>query len=139
MTNEPECCQRLTQGGTSPFEVAILGWHDGLMSGMAKCRGCGRTYHFDLLAWDEEQEARLYGFKEVSVASYDAVTLLLAKVPPSPARAGEFADLVTLRVRDAVATGMERKLLVLATDLKTFIQAAGMVEFAGWKTLLGTT
>jgi hypothetical protein len=136
MTKESTCCQGLAQGGPSPFDITMLGWYDGLTSGMAKCRGCGRTYHFDLLTWDEEHEARLYGFKEVSATSHDAVALLLASAPSSPERAVELGDLVTLRVRDALSTSMERKLLIVATDLTAFVQSAQTVDFPRWKSLL---
>ena len=138
MTKELKCCQNLAQGGPSPFEISMLGWYDGLTSGMAKCEGCGRTFHFDLLAWDEEAEKRVYGFKEVTSASYDAVAQLLANAsPPAPERARELGDLIALRVRDALATSFERKLIVLATDLANFVESVQTVEFDHWKSILG--
>jgi len=114
----------------------MLGWQDGLTSGMARCRECGRTYHFDLVAWDEDQDWRLYGFKEVTAASYQAVVTLLTAGSPAPERAREHIDLVTLRVRDALATSHERKLLVLARDLEKSIESARMVEFEEWTRLM---
>jgi hypothetical protein len=137
MTSDPICCQRLSKG-PSPFEVSMLGWYDGVTSGVAKCRACGRTYHFEMLAWDDEQEMRVYAFKEVTKATYDAIVLLLDAPPPTPERAAEFGDVVALRVRDALITNPERNLLVLAANLATFIESARVADFAQWKELIGT-
>ena len=48
---------------------------------MARCRLCDSTYHFEMVAWDAEQEVRVYGFREVSRASYDAIVTLDAITP----------------------------------------------------------
>jgi len=136
MTKESACCQRLSEGGPSPFDVSMLGWYDGPISGLAKCRGCGRAYHFDLVAWDSEQDERLYGFAEVTVADYEAIVRLMAETP-SPERAREQGDKVMLRVRDALAASYERNLLVLTSDLSQVIRTAQIVAFERWKFMLG--
>jgi hypothetical protein len=55
------CCKSLRSGDASPFEIVTLGWYDGPKSGMASCRSCGLAYNFEMLAWDSEQENRIYG------------------------------------------------------------------------------
>ena len=113
----------------------MLGWADGLTSGMARCRLCDFTYHFEMVAWDAEQEVRVYGFREVSRASYDAIVALDA-VTPALDRVGERADVLTLRTRDALATSFERRLFVAASDLARTVIAAKIIEFSAWRTIL---
>jgi hypothetical protein len=134
--SDATCCQHLRDAGPSPFEVVMLGWHDGITSGMARCRVCGRTYHFDLVAWDADQEVRVYAFKAVSSASYDAVARLQAR-PTEANDAMSRGDEITLRVRDALATAFERKLLVAATDVAKYVLSARSVGFEDWSAMLG--
>jgi len=137
MKDDSDCCRNLAVSDKSPFEVSMLGWYDGLTSGLAKCRICDRTYHFELIAQDAEGEVRLYGFKEVSHSCYDAIVgLLVGPVPPAE-QAREFGDQVMLRVRDALATNLERKLFVASTDLTKVILSAQIVDFDRWESILG--
>lgn len=76
LTMNDVCCQTIEDRGPSPFEVSMLGWHDGLTDGMAQCRTCARAYHVEMVAWDNDQEVRVYGLKEVSRPSYDAVVAM---------------------------------------------------------------
>jgi hypothetical protein len=133
--NPKVCCRDLHSGDESPFEILMLGWQDGLTSGMARCRSCGTTFHFEMVAWDGEQEIRIYGFREVSRASYDAVASLHAG-PPADTHSRERADALTLKVRDALATSFERMLYVAAKALAQKIVAARWIEFALWKEML---
>ena len=59
------CCQQLAGAGQSPFDVTALGYYDGPTDGFASCQVCGRTYHFALIAWDDGQDVRIYGFAAV--------------------------------------------------------------------------
>ena len=129
------CCQMLRGCSPSPFEIAMLGWHDGITSGMARCRTCGATYHVEMLAWDDNQEMRVYGFKEVSRQSYDAFMSLQTLPAPLPQQLQERSDALTLRVRDALATAFECTLCVAAMDLSTEIRAARKMTFPIWASL----
>jgi hypothetical protein len=133
--NRDICCRKMDRGGPSPFEIVMLGWQDGLTSGMARCRSCGSTYHFEMVAWDAEQEVRIYGFRDVSQASYDAIATLNAN-PVAPERAKERSDALTLRTRDALATSFERTLFVAAVDLTEVLLTARKIDFPTWKELL---
>lgn len=115
----------------------MLGWYDGLTSGVARCRGCDRTYHFELMSHDTSDEMRLFGFKEVSHSAYDAIVALLATQPASAQQGRELGDQVILRVRDALATSLERNLFVASTDLGSLIQSARILDFERWKSILG--
>lgn len=72
MSENGVCCQTLRTRAGSPFEVAMLGWYDGVTSAMARCRACGRHYHVEMVAWDGEHEVRVYGFREVSQRAMNA-------------------------------------------------------------------
>jgi hypothetical protein len=89
-----------------------------------------------MVAWDDEQEVRVYGFKEVSRHSYDGVVAVNTLPAPSPAQAQERSDLVTLRVRDALATSFERTLFVAATDLAKEIRGVRRLTFSSWASML---
>lgn len=131
------CCQMLEGRSPSPFEISMLGWHDGLTSGMARCRTCGATYHIEMLVWDDDHEMRIYGFKEVSRQSYDAFIALQTLPAPLPHQSQERSDALTLRVRDALATGLHRILYIAAVDLTAEIRAVRKVTFQVWASLLG--
>jgi len=132
--NPEVCCKNLGRGD-SPFEIIMLGWQDGLTSGMARCRACGTTYHFEMVAWDQEQEVRIYGFREVSQASYDAV-VALHLAPSVTENPLERSDALALKARDALATGFERIFYAAATNLAKEVIAARRVGFTAWKELL---
>jgi hypothetical protein len=80
-----------------------------------------------MVAWDDEQETRIYGFREVSRSTYDAVATL-ASVPPPAEHARDRSDELTLKVRDALATSFERTFYVAAADLaKTIVAASARI------------
>ena len=46
----------------SPFgKMLVTGFYDGPTDGFVECLRCGRAYAFRMLAWDEEQDVRVYG------------------------------------------------------------------------------
>jgi hypothetical protein len=135
MSNESPCCQTLEGRAPSPFEIFMIGWHDGLTSGVARCRTCDRAYHFDMMAWDAEHEQRVYGFKEVSRRSYEAFVSMYTQATPS-ASAMDRSDVLTLCVRDALATNPERLLYIGAVDLATEVLGTRRLNFSDWSILL---
>jgi hypothetical protein len=53
---------RAPPGGQSPFaELIITGFYDGATEGLTRCQHCGRAYAFSKLAWDHQQDVRVYG------------------------------------------------------------------------------
>jgi len=88
-----------------------------------------------MVAWDEEHEVRVYRFREISEASYEAVKAIDV-LPITADQASERADRMSLLVRDALATSVERTLYVLSSDLSTTITAAKTVDFAEWMSIM---
>jgi hypothetical protein len=109
----------------------MFGWYDGVTSGMARCRVCGCTYFFAMLAWDDEREMRIYGFKEISQRSYESFMATQSRSSPD---AENHDDLLALR--DALATSMECLLYIAATDLTRRIDGFSLLTFASWAELL---
>jgi hypothetical protein len=134
MNPKVPCCQHLKSGDPSPFELTVFGWYDGPTSGFAVCSGCDRVYHFELIATDEEVGERVYAFKEVSRASYDAV--IAADASTRGGDTQQWADQVTLRTRDSLATGFERDLFVLTSDLQSSITAISRISVPRWRQIL---
>jgi hypothetical protein len=132
---ESVCCKRLQPGDLSPFEITQLGWHDGLTAGMARCRNCGSTYHFKLVAWnvanEPEHEVRVYGFRLVTNDTYNDVV----RVVGPPGQRFEAVPLL-LALRDSLATNFECTLYVAAADLTKVIAGAKHVDFAFWSSIL---
>jgi hypothetical protein len=114
----------------------MLGWYDGLTSGMARCRTCGRTYHVEMVAWDHENRIRVFGLREVSRFSYEIIERLNA-VSVTGNQVSEHANAIALLVRDALATSFERTLFVVSEDLCTTILAAKVISFSEWVPIIG--
>lgn len=115
----------------------MLGWYDGVTSAMARCRRCVRHYHVEMVAWDDEHEVRVYGFREVSRESYERVIEAQALAASHAEEIRERADVIALCVRDALATSFERILYVAAIDLAIEVIAAQLFAFPAWAALLG--
>ena len=88
-----------------------------------------------MVAWDAEQEVRVYGFREVSRASYDAIVTLDA-IKPALDGIAERADALALKARNALATSSERPLFIAASDLAKTVIAARRITFSAWQTIL---
>lgn len=41
--------------------MLVTGYYDGPTEGFVECRECGQTYAFRKLAWDDEQDVRIFG------------------------------------------------------------------------------
>ncbi len=81
--SEVVCCQQRTHGvmASLPFRrVLATGYHDGPIEGFTSCSICERSYGFHLLAWDNMQDTRIFGFSPISV-SFDEIAARLAVKP----------------------------------------------------------
>jgi hypothetical protein len=94
------------------------------------------VYHFELVAWDGEQETRVYGFVEVSASSYESIQRL-TMTPPPAAEYQERSNAVALATRDALASAFERRLFMAAVDLTKEIKGARVMTFSDWANLMG--
>jgi len=134
--NSDACCTRLDPGCESPFDIVMLGWYDGRTSGLARCRACGTAYHFEMVAWDEEHELRVYGLTEVTGEAFEKVASANAQ-PVVAERFQERSDALTLLARDALATNVERSLYIIAGDLAKRILGSRRMDFATWTSVIG--
>lgn len=61
----------------SPFSrMLITNYYDGPIEGFVECHTCGRLYAFRKLAWDEDQDLRIFGLAPLD-DDYDTVCTLL--------------------------------------------------------------
>ena len=64
----------------SPFgKVLSLGWYDGTTFGMAQCSSCSAIFKYDVMAWDGEQDRRIFVFSPISRWDFDSVIQLLSR------------------------------------------------------------
>lgn len=134
--NIDSCCKDLHAGDSSPFDIIALGWHDGILNGMARCRSCDCSYYFDMLAWDSDRDVRVYGLKLVSANSYAAVGALISELPPQVAQLQSSLDQIALRVRDSLASGFEWNLYIASADISRTILAARTIGYEDWISIL---
>jgi len=67
------CCQELPdwRNQRSPFQrILSFGYYDGTTAGVAQCVGCSVAYKYDLLAWDEDQDMRIFGLAPLPSGSF---------------------------------------------------------------------
>lgn len=75
------CCRELIElkaQGTPWGEIIALGYYDGPTDGLAKCSLCSSEYKFSLLAWDDKQDVRIYGFSPLPASTFKQVIDTLA-------------------------------------------------------------
>ncbi len=135
--NHESCCRRLGPNDPSPFEILQLGWYDGLTSGLARCRACAATYFFQLLEWDGEREARVYGFQEINSTGYESVANLMQRGPQSTEGHPGYDDSVSRAVSAALGSGFEWSLYIASANLSDKIIAARKLTFDEWMAILG--
>lgn len=79
------CCRELPSlvDAASPFaRIVALGYYDGPTSGVAECEHCPESYRFDMLAWDVQQDVRVYS---LSALPPNSVAELVKCIPaPNP-------------------------------------------------------
>jgi hypothetical protein len=65
---------------TSPFrKVIVLGYYDGETSGLVKCANCPTSYRFELVAWDNQQENRIFSLAVIDPLVFESITQELAR------------------------------------------------------------
>jgi len=77
-------CEHILSAGASlsPFgKMLVTGFYDGATDGFVECQHCGRAYAFRKLAWDEEQDVRIYGLAPLDV-SLENIRLDTLHLPP---------------------------------------------------------
>jgi hypothetical protein len=137
--NMQTCCQRLNAGDVSPFEVSVLGWYDGMTSGVVKCRGCGRTYHAEMLSWEVDQDthegARVFGLKQIHASHYEALVAHEAQATSGDPRDDADCAFPAL-LRDALAAAFGCDLYVCASNLSQRILGARSLSLDAWLKIL---
>jgi hypothetical protein len=58
--------------------MLVAGYYDGATEGLAECRTCGQTYAFRKLAWDDEQDIRIFALSNVNHRFDDICDSLLS-------------------------------------------------------------
>lgn len=66
----------------SEFNVVAFGYYDGPTEGIATAFGVGSRYYFKLIAWDGNQDERLYVTTTVDSRTYDRLIMLLSTHQP---------------------------------------------------------
>ncbi len=68
-----------------PFSrIIALDYYDGPISGAAQCAQCSAEYRFEMLAWDDSQDVRIYSLAPLPPQSVAQLTAALSETgPPS--------------------------------------------------------
>ena len=78
------CCQelpRVASAAQSPFgRIISLGFYDGTTSGIARCSHCSKSYKYDLVAWDGDQDIRVFSLSALPPESFAALEVLLSQL-----------------------------------------------------------
>jgi hypothetical protein len=126
------CCQQLDGASDSPFELLTLGFYDGPTAGLVRCRVCALAYHFEMLTWDRHREVRIYGLTPIHEVDFMRVGKLIEQ-----AGTGANADRELLvGVRDALASGLVRELIVAAEDLSLRVLSVTRMDYSRWAEVL---
>ncbi len=75
----------MRKGGRIPdalVQAIVFGWYDGVTDGVATSKGQRRSYRFQLLSWDAEQEMRVYSLTKLNTGSFKTIANLLASIEP---------------------------------------------------------
>lgn len=75
------CCQNFEGAMTSPFtKIIVLGYYDGATSGLVRCGNCQKAYRFELVAWDRNQENRIYFLADIEPHVFDSIVKTLQSI-----------------------------------------------------------
>lgn len=67
-----------SRGNTSILAKRIvLGWYDGPTAGVGECSACGTALVFEMLAWDELQDERVFSLATLHGGSLDELVTAL--------------------------------------------------------------
>lgn len=73
-------CFGTTFASRAPFKkVLALGWYDGATSGLAQCSQCSDVFKYDIVAWDSDQERRMFAFSPIAPQEFDHIVSLLSR------------------------------------------------------------
>lgn len=68
------------QPGRNPFSrMIILDYYDGPMSGAAQCPS-GLAFRFEMLAWDDRQDTRVFSLTPLPPGRFAALTVTLSRL-----------------------------------------------------------
>ena len=138
MSADTTCCQSILAPTPSPFEVHSFGWWDGPVDGMARCRSCGRTYHFEMIAEEFETADRVYRFAESHHTAYARYVEQHSKEPASREEHQAYAQELARLLRDALGEmAQPRFIAVAAAGLELEILGAKRIQFDDWRAILG--
>jgi hypothetical protein len=70
------CCSHMARVGGALGRIVALDWYDGITEGVAECRECTATYRVRMLAWDEQQDERVYSLTPLTVRLSEVINLL---------------------------------------------------------------
>jgi len=59
--------------------MLITGYYDGATDGFVQCNACGQTYGFRKLAWDEEQDVRIFALAALD-QEFDAIRTRIYRI-----------------------------------------------------------
>jgi len=75
------CSREFSPSMKSPFnQILCLGFYDGPTSGFARCAKASLAYYFETVAWDAEQENRVYSLAEMHNDVFDSATEALSHI-----------------------------------------------------------
>ena len=135
MKEDAPCCQAIRSPTASPFEIVQLDYYDGTTEGLARCKVCGRTYAFDVIAQSPEG-TRLFGFARISPAHYEAMAAATEGTPASLEDAQAWVEKLAVLEARVPRGQAERDLLVLAETIEDLVIASRKVDFSALRALL---
>lgn len=111
----------------SPFQQVIaFGYYDGPTAGVAQCAACEQAYKYDLLAWDENQDVRVYSFAPLPAQSFQQIVKACSVlgeprwpvwVPKWEIEQKETEEKVESEVEQALAGAGQVEIILAAEDL----------------------
>ena len=75
------CDKNFTGQIRSPFnKIIIFGYYDGATSGVAQCGNCSIAYRFEIVAWDSNQENRIYSLAAIDSETFNSIVRIMSKL-----------------------------------------------------------
>jgi len=108
----------------SPFgRLVSLGYYDGTTSGLVQCADCDKSFHYRILAWDKQQDTRVYSLAETRNEVFDRVVAVLAPVD-QPTWPSWFPALATLSETELAALSNQVDTILTPGNLPSYVIAA---------------
>ena len=70
------CCSHIAEANAAFSQAVALEWYDGLTEGVTQCRTCGTSYRIHMLAWDEQQDVRIYSLTPLLASLPEVISVL---------------------------------------------------------------